>query len=652
MSYSNNNRTRNALYNESSTVVVHKDRQPPTTTFNVSDYVTGSKNYWLQNHQHTSSTMMCRLPLDKKYARQRDALLDAVESKERRVKFVASQLHGAPVVAWVEILSSSVEPITFMVDDRARRSEQFIFNKEVYETLRLLLQITDGQWEPPSSQEMYEDTIVGVCDLSAPTFTQSIVHRGKDLQAEYLLREQLQYFPFFHTFLHALKGTSSGGQSTIALKGTSSGGQSTIDLSDNVAVQAMIEGTNVVVTRVPKKPLVLPADMQDDVLQQEGVGRRLAAHRILKWFYGTNRKPEGSRDVVIRLYQHRYPIFCIADACAETKLGKIIVHQSEGFQARFDLTDPTPLLKVESFSTFWADMVSHALKGISPPIPIKMRHRDQQYRPYTLHANRCMRNRFLVLIFEEDLQLPSHLEHEKRLVLNSSDNSVQKVNLAFHMLKWYLFLSSNAGHQREALKEVVEETKGCDMFVVCDMHAPTVTDSLKYMSPLWRYRLGDLKFLLSGLHRPAGYSSKSFRLWNLIVRPLYNGRPVAVQRKITCRDGVERWYEISVSFSSQGRRYVVGTFKPIESPVTEEEIEFGCYDFRPHIYATVRNLEWQPSLNSANEDHLKTIKEWMQEKKGKEGEKRIFSIIDKCFSDIYEAYVYRSPHAARRTGTS
>ena len=98
-----------------------------------------------------------------------------------------------------------------MVDDRARRSEQFIFNKEVYETLRLLLQITDGQWEPPSSQEMYEDTIVGVCDLSAPTFTQSIVHRGKDLQAEYLLREQLQYFPFFHTFLHALKGTSSGG---------------------------------------------------------------------------------------------------------------------------------------------------------------------------------------------------------------------------------------------------------------------------------------------------------------------------------------------------------------------------------------------------------------------------------------------------------
>ena len=113
------------------------------------------------------------------------------------MKFVASQLHGAPVVAWVEILSSSVEPITFMVDDRARRSEQFIFNKEVYETLRPLLQITDGQWEPPSSQEMYEDTIVGVCDLSAPTFTQSIVHRGKDLQAEYLLREQLQYFPFF-----------------------------------------------------------------------------------------------------------------------------------------------------------------------------------------------------------------------------------------------------------------------------------------------------------------------------------------------------------------------------------------------------------------------------------------------------------------------
>ena len=237
---------------------------------------------------------------------------------------------------------------------------------------------------------------------------------------------------------------------------------------------------------------------------------------------------------MIRLYQHRYPIFCIADACAETKLGKIIVHQSEGFQARFDLTDPTPLLKVESFSTFWADMVSHALKGISPPIPIKMRHRDQQYRPYTLHANCCMRNRFLVLIFEEDLQLPSHLEHEKRLVLNSSDNSTKSESGIPHV-EVVLVSLSNAGHQREALKEVVEETKGCDMFVVCDMHAPTVTDSLKYMSPLWRYRLGDLKFLLSGLHRPAGYSSKSFRLWNLIVRPLHNGRPVAVQRKITCR---------------------------------------------------------------------------------------------------------------------
>ena len=406
------------------------------------------------------------------------------------------------------------------------------------------------------------------------------------------------------------------------------------------------------VTRVPKKPLVLPADMQDDVLQQEGVGRRLAAHRVLKWFYGINRKPEGSLDTVIQLYQNRYTIFCITDACAETKPGKMIVHQSEGFQARFDLTEPTPLLKVnKSFGAFWADMVSHALKGISPPIPIQMRHRDQQYRPYTLHVNRCMRNRFLILIFEEDLQLPSHLEHEKRFVLNSSDNQVQKVNLAFNILKWYLFLSSNAGHQREALKEVVEEMKGCDMFVVADMHAPTATDCLKYMSPLWRYRLGDLKYLIEHVHRPAEYSSKSFRLWNLIVRPLYNGRPVAIQRKITCRDGVDRWYEVSVSFSSQGRRYVVGTFKPIESPaLAEEEIEFGCYDFRPHIYATVRNLEWQPSLNSANEDHLKTIKEWMQERKGKEGEKRIFSIIDKCFSDIYEAYVYRSPHAARRYG--
>ena len=95
---------------------------------------------------------------------------------------------------------------------------------------------------------------------------------------------------------------------------------------------------------------------------------------------------------------------------------------------------------------------------------------------------------------------------------------------------------------------------------------------------------------------------------------------------------------------------MVGTFKPIESPaLAEEEIEFGCYDFRPHIYATVRNLEWQPSLNSANEDHLKTIKNGC--KRRKEGKAHL-PIIDKCFSDIYEAYVYRSPHAARRYRTS
>ena len=417
-------------------------------------------------------------------------------------------------------------------------------------------------------------------------------------------------------------------------------------------VHSSLEGSIIVVKRVPTKTPEVPKKIDEAFEEAKGVNIRLVAHRALKWLYG-NKEPEGSYQDVLDLYKDKYAVFCIADACAETAHGKMLVYQSDDFRARFDLADRTPLLKIDArgFVGFWKSVMYRVLRGDSSPIELSARHRDGSYRTYSLHAFRCIRNRFLVLTLEENLQLPEHLEHEKKSILRRNNNGLEKLDLGFRMLKWYLFLSPFNGTTNGATLETVVSQQSADMFVVADMHKPKATEIIVHRSPTFMDRLVDLEFLMKNLHRPVGYTDASFRLWDILVCPLYNGRPVVINRKFTCKDAVERWYAIRVSFAGK-KRFVVGTFEEVDPPQENRtaEMNFGCYDFREAVHTVVRAIEWQPSLNKVNEAHLKDVKTWMFDKLGPESDTRAFVILDKCFSNVYESYVYRSPNSQKRFG--
>ena len=141
------------------------------------------------------------------------------------------------------------------------------------------------------------------------------------------------------------------------------------------------------------------------------------------------------------------------------------------------------------------------------------------------------------------------------------------------------------------------------------------------------------------------------RLWDIVVRPLYNGRPVVINRKFTCKDAVERWYAIRASFAGK-KRFVVGTFEEIDPPQENRtaEMNFGCYDFRQSVHKIVRAIERQPTWNAVNEDQLKDVKKWMLNVIGPETETRTYEIFDKCFANVYDTSVYRSYYHERRFG--
>ena len=93
------------------------------------------------------------------------------------------------------------------------------------------------------------------------------------------------------------------------------------------------------------------------------------------------------------------------------------------------------------------------------------------------------------------------------------------------------------------------------MFVVADMHAHGNGLFEVHVATL-ALSFGRLEIPIEHVHRPAEYSSKSFRLWNLIVRPLYNGRPVAINGK--SRAGWSRSVVRSVRLVFQPRTTVRG----------------------------------------------------------------------------------------------
>ena len=607
----------------------------------------GSTALWLAGTppKEAPEKLLCQLPMLEKYSGLRDQVMNRLRTKEARARFAASQLVGAPVTRWLEILPDMDPSMVFptFMDDR-RRNKLFFVDDFSFKLLQSLL-TTESQrnsWCPSKPPAAALDNVVGICDLKAPSLSQAMVYRGNDVQVEFLFLEHMASLAFFQKVLNALQKEDHIGAillgKMVSVK---------LEMGDDCVV--VLKRLTVVESKVPR-------EFENALMNAKGVDVRLAAHRVLKFFYGKDKSPEGSLGAMVELYKDKYSVFCIADACAETAHGKMMVYQSPDFMERFNLEEKVPLLKIDSSVEFWRKMIFAVLQGKSPSLPIDMRHRDGSYQTYSANAYRCARKRFLVITLEAEMKLPDHLEEEKHLVLNKEDNKMLKVDFGFRALKHYLFLPSSFSFHRNghvSLDQLVSETeKRCATFAVVDMHEPSLATAIKYASPAFMGRLKSLEYLVNNVHRPPGYTHRSFLIWDILVCPLYNGKPVLIKRKFTCADGKERWYAIKVSFSPK-KRFVVGAFEEIDPPNTNRtaEMVFGCHDFRPHAHFIVRGIEGRPTLNRVNEDELERVKAWMQQEVGKEREGRTFSVIDKCFDDVFKgALVYRSPHGARRYG--
>ena len=289
---------------------------------------------------------------------------------------------------------------------------------------------------------------------------------------------------------------------------------------------------------------------------------------------------------MVELYKDKYSVFCIADACAETAHGKMVTYQSPDFLARFNLEEKVPLLKIDSSIELWRKVIFAVVQGKSPSLPIDMRHRDGSYQTYTVNAYRCARKRFLVMTLEAEMKLPDHLEEEKHLVLNKEDNKMLKVDLAFRILKHYLFLPSFFSFHRNghvSLDQLVSETeKRCATFAVADMHEPSLATAIKYASPAFKGHLKSVEYLVNNVPSatvhtgpsrsgtfacPVQRQTRSHQAQDHVRRrkgALVRRKSIVLAKEALCRRGLRR--------------------RPAEHNRTAEMV-FGCHDFRPHAHS-------------------------------------------------------------------
>ena len=227
------------------------------------------------------------------------------------------------------------------------------------------------------------------------------------------------------------------------------------------------------------------------------------------------------------------------------------------------------------------------LRGDSSPVEPSARHRDGSYKDMSpLHAFRCIRNRFLALTLEENLQLPEHAEHEKKKHFKTKQQRFDETQPAFLACSsGTRFLSPFNGTTNGCTLETVVSQQSADMFVVVDMHKATfrweavVHKSPTFMRPSW----SRLEFLMKNLHRPVGYTDASSSVVGTLwcARCTAAGARSSIQPKIFRARSAGRASGTRFVHRLPGRNaFVVQEHSEEVDPPQENrtaEMNFGCY---------------------------------------------------------------------------
>ena len=435
----------------------------------------------------------------------------------------------------------------------------------------------------PSGYLETGETMVGMCDLSAPCYEKCMVFQGKDtLQTEWMFKEYLLSKKHLFSMLEVLTQ-----------------GEKHISLNNEVNVRVVLD-QSCRLYLVEKKGLHVhvPAPLQTGLTNSTGLQCRIWAHKILMHLHAVHGNDKGaSLDSIVDMYAQKYSTFLVADALAPAEPGKMVTHQSDDFQQRFDLRIKLLERSIEGEEVWWR-FLKQIIQGKSPRTHLPLLQRNGKKGNYWVQLFWSKNKRFVIVVFEQDMQLPEHLDSERhRLAGAEPVNRWKLLAWAFRALKWF-YRSNNT---RLSLKYILEDDRLVHpIMVVVDMNKGHLKEAIVHKSVAFLELFGDLETMMHNVVRPANVSSRVMVLWESLVQPLYRGRQPVMEREIRCTDGRYRWFRVRACFGPS-KRFVIGHLEIMkESPTIERQdhtpFQFGVTDFRPTIHQLVRMSERRKTL--------------------------------------------------------
>ena len=226
------------------------------------------------------------LPFTSEYTRLRDHVFDRLDG-DTKMYFAAAQLLGFVVHSWADILPHMSQG-TYPLVLQKKNGNPFFVDKDCFYMMKKLVGASNEDWKfqsiDPSGYLETGETMVGMCDLSAPCYEKCMVFQGKDtLQTEWMFKEYLLSKKHLFSMLEVLTQGEN------------------ISLNNEVNVRVVLD-QSCRLYLVEKKGLHVhvPAPLQTGLTNSTGLQCRIWAHKNIN---ASARRPWKRQGCVVGLYR-------------------------------------------------------------------------------------------------------------------------------------------------------------------------------------------------------------------------------------------------------------------------------------------------------------------------------------------------------------
>ena len=600
-----------------------------------------SKALWLEGREVNQEAMLCHHKLDCEAATEyRNEIFDKLDFCDK-VRFAASQVVAYHVLNWYQLIDSNYLLSFVAYVPKSQGTPPFFLTKSIFQMLKSRLAEDNGSSETcgiPLDIMCKSNECIGVCNLRADSYEDCICFRNNNFyQVECLFRENLNMPEFKKSVLSCVKNKPV-----------------TLALSLEIQVKlACIKNQYIIASILTIRKIQLPKDFSVERVRSSADGNsnfwsyRQYVRKVILYVRGKYQRCAVSLASIISLYQN-YPIFCVLDV--DKPQGKMMVHKSRGYEARFgDIHKTRPLCHEGLSLGFICNLfVKPILQGKAPTVDMCLQ--DQYGVNFNCTIRFVLSNNFqyvtVVFIEKTFYSLPEDVSKDyEDMEKNDPNNKLRAIQWSWRASK-VLYQTLRSSGDNTTVEQISKRYPSDSMYMLVDVCGESFYSSFHY-SPNFKKHFCDIRFLLMHCEQPKSVKNAHHVILNTVLQPLWKGDVPKIIRRVQCRDGIFRWFQMTVSRTT-APQWVIVLLEESDVPFSGDDVPFGCPDIRPNLHLAARHL-----LNTKTEAHdgysCTKFLGWMTKQFGQEGE-CMYIIIDRHIKDAFEACVYRSKKHIDRYG--